>query len=60
MEKPTTQYEVVHIMADGSVRDSLEGYEVPYNENTEGYYKMLAQARKEMREEVNKWKNLHL
>ena len=25
---------ITHRMADGSIRDSVEGYEIPYNENT--------------------------
>ena len=33
---------VIHTMADGTVRDSIEGYVVPYNEKTAVCYKMLA------------------
>ena len=33
---------ITHIMADGSVRDSIEGYEVPVNDYTEICYQMLA------------------
>ena len=36
--KPT----ITHIMADGSPRDSVEGYEIPYNENTEHIYRRHA------------------
>jgi len=33
---------ITHIMADGSVRDSIEGYEVPVNDQTKGAYMLLA------------------
>lgn len=33
---------VVHVMADGTVRDSLKGVIVPYNENTEVFYRSIA------------------
>ena len=31
-----------HIMADGTVRDSVDGYKVAVNENTEHIYSILA------------------
>ncbi len=36
------QIKVVHIMADGSVRDSVEGYPVPVNDITKPAYNILA------------------
>ncbi|HCC01466.1 MAG TPA: hypothetical protein DEP60_02055 [Ruminococcaceae bacterium] len=33
---------VVHIMADGSVRDSVDGYPVPVNDVTKPAYNILA------------------
>lgn len=46
MDKPETKRKgkITFIMADGSVRDTLEGYEVPVNENTAIVYRMLAMA----------------
>ena len=35
------QIRVVHIMADGSVRDSVEGYPVPLNDITRPAYNIL-------------------
>jgi hypothetical protein len=29
-------------MADGTERDSLDGYEIPYNEQTEQFYRVIA------------------
>lgn len=37
---------VIHIMADGTKRDSIDGYVVQLNENTEKAYKLLAEERK--------------
>lgn len=46
-EKYETQSEhrpkIIHIMADGSVRDSVEGYAVPANGYTEVCYRLLAE-----------------
>ncbi|MBS7174601.1 BOW99_gp33 family protein [Massiliimalia timonensis] len=33
---------VTNIMADGTVRDSMEGYTLPYNEKTKRIYQHLA------------------
>lgn len=33
---------ITHIMKDGTVRDSIEGYEIPVNEDTKIIYAMLA------------------
>ena len=32
---------IIHTMADGTVRDSIEGYEIPYNEVTAVVYDLL-------------------
>lgn len=40
--KPPVEHKITHIMADGSVRDSIEGYVVPYNEHTAIVYELLA------------------
>nr|WP_319487614.1 hypothetical protein [uncultured Caproiciproducens sp.] len=40
--KPELKPRITHIMADGSVRDSVEGYVVPYNNYTAVCYQMLA------------------
>ena len=33
---------VTHVMADGTVRDSVKGYEIPFNETTYPLYYVLA------------------
>ena len=33
---------IIHTMADGTVRDSVEGYEIPYNEKTAVVYNLIA------------------
>ncbi len=49
---------ITHRMADGSIRDSVEGYEIPYNENTKHLYEMEADriiaAAKRMAEEARR------
>ncbi|MEM1483903.1 hypothetical protein V6615_03370 [Oscillospiraceae bacterium PP1C4] len=35
---------ITHVMADGTIRDSVEGYEVPINEYTKVAYHMIANA----------------
>lgn len=37
---------IIHIMADGTKRDSIKGYVVKLNDNTEKAYKLLAEERK--------------
>lgn len=32
---------VTHTLADGTTRDSMDGFFVAYNEKTEGFYKTL-------------------
>ena len=34
---------VINVLADGTVRDSMEGYTIPYNEKTKRIYQMKAQ-----------------
>jgi len=41
-EKSKRPIEIIHIMKDGTVRDSIEGYEIPVNEDTKVIYAMLA------------------
>lgn len=33
---------IAHIMADGTNRDSIKGYKVPYNDKTAIAYRLLA------------------
>ena len=33
---------ITHTMADGTVLDSVEGYEIPYNDTTAVVYNLLA------------------
>lgn len=33
---------ITHILLDGTVLDDIEGYVVPYNENTKAYYNFIA------------------
>jgi len=37
-----SKIKIVHTMADGTVRDSVEGYVIPYNETTAITYELLA------------------
>lgn len=48
--KPKFKGKITHIMADGSVRDSIEGYVVPYNEHTAICYELLAKYSKPRKE----------
>lgn len=36
---------VIHVMADGTKRDSIDGYVVKFNEITEKAYKLLAEEK---------------
>lgn len=47
MEKKKKVPKIIHIMADGSIRDSIEGYEVPVNGDTKVAYMLLAKWIKE-------------
>lgn len=40
--QPEFKGKITHIMADGSVRDSIEGYVIPYNQQTAIVYELLA------------------
>lgn len=40
-EKPKSKVKITHIMADGTRRDSVKGYPVPYNEKTAVAYDIL-------------------
>jgi hypothetical protein len=39
---PPVKHKITHIMADGTVRDSVKGYVIPYNEHTAICYELLA------------------
>ena len=41
---------ITHIMADGTIRDSIDGYEIPYNEKTAINYQLWAKWIDEMQE----------
>lgn len=41
-EKKKKVPKITHIMANGSIQDSIEGYEVPVNDNTKIAYMLLA------------------
>ena len=41
---------IIHKMADGTIRDSVEGYEIPYNEETAITYQLLAKWANEKQE----------
>lgn len=39
-----TEINVTHIMADGTIRESMKGYVVPYNENTKDAFRLIAEC----------------
>jgi len=39
---------IEHVMADGTVRDSIEGYIIPFNDDTRGYYHFIAEHLKKL------------
>lgn len=41
-EVDESKIRIIHTMADGSVRDSVDGYIIPYNEKTSIVYELLA------------------
>lgn len=41
-KKEKEPIKIVHIMKDGTVRDSIEGYVIPVNNDTKVLYNMLA------------------
>jgi hypothetical protein len=40
--KPEREIIIRHIVVDGSIHDSIDGYKVPVNENTKPIYELLA------------------
>ena len=36
-----SKIKIIHTLADGTVRDSIEGYEIPYNDTTTIAYQLL-------------------
>lgn len=46
-EKKKLVPRITHVMADGTIRDSIEGYEVPVNDQTKGAYMILAKWMRE-------------
>lgn len=49
-----SKIKIVHTMADGIVRDSIEGYEIPYNGITAIAYELLAKWTIEKQKKQNK------
>lgn len=45
---------VKHVMADGTVRDSIEGVMLPVNEDTEPVYRIFAEHRKRVLKQIEK------
>lgn len=43
-EADYSKTKITHTMADGSVRDSVKGYPIPYNETTAPLYHILANS----------------
>ncbi|MCL2030350.1 MAG: hypothetical protein FWG93_02270 [Oscillospiraceae bacterium] len=43
---------LLHTMADGTARDSVEGYEIPYNDTTAAVCHLLARRAAERQEET--------
>lgn len=46
--EPKREIIIRHIMADGSIRDSVDGYKVPVNESTKPLYELLAKMLQKM------------
>lgn len=40
-DKKNVTHKVIHTMADGTIQNSIEGYEVPVNEQTLVAYRLL-------------------
>ena len=55
IQKQESEVRVHHIMADGTERESIEGYVLPY-EGFEGVYKLLYQMSLERAEKARKEK----
>ena len=45
---------IIHTMADGTVRDSIKGYEMPYNDTTAIAYELLTKWTIEKQRKANK------
>ena len=56
IQKPESKIRIHHIMADGTERDSIEGYVLPY-EGFEGIYQLLYQMSLE-KSEIERKKKL--
>lgn len=52
--KDGTVVTVTHTMADGTVRDSVEGYEIPFNETTYPFYYVLTGTYERLLNEIDK------
>lgn len=37
---------VTHVMSDGTKRDSVKGFVIPYNEDTKAFYEYISKRRK--------------
>jgi len=48
-----SKIKITHTMADGTIRDSVDGYEIPYNDETAKIYKLLAKWAIEEQEKLN-------
>ena len=55
-----SKIKVIHIMADGTIRNSVYGYEIPYNEQTAIAYQLLAKWNNEQQKKtyinIKDWK----
>lgn len=49
-----TKIKITHTMANGTILDSIEGYEIPYTQDTKIIYNMIAEwiIKKTKREEI--------
>lgn len=45
--------QITHVMADGTVRDSIEGYPVPYNSTTANSYHILANSIRKLQQQAD-------
>ena len=45
---------ITHTMADGTIRDSINGYEVPYNETTSTAYQLISQAQEKLLKNIKR------
>lgn len=40
------EIKVTHVMSDGTERDSVKGFVIPYNEDTKAFYEYISKRRK--------------